>query len=333
MHMTASIYSSAILLCLSLCSCAPKSSGRESGADAGESRAQVHSVFNADSAYNLVKAQVDMGPRTPGSEGHAECERFIKDRLESYGASDIQEQRTKVITYDGVTHPCVNIFARFNPDQKKRILLLAHYDTRGTADNEALEEDRAKPIPGANDGGSGVGVLLEIARNIGAKRPEIGVDMLFVDMEDSGEQSSWDGDKTWCLGSQEWVKDMPYAPGELPEYGVLLDMVGGRDARFHREYVSHSRASEVVDKVWRMAASSGYGAKFPNELSVPVIDDHIYINDAGIPCVDIIETNNIHTNTFPATWHTLSDDMGSIDRGSLKAVGQTVLNLIYSEEL
>ncbi len=332
--MKLTIYNSAILVCLGLWSCASKSPERTSDVPADSVVAQVKSVFNADSAYNLVKAQVDMGPRNPGSQGHLKCEKFIKERLSSYGASDVSEQRTSATTYDGKSYECVNILGRFNGEQKKRILLLAHYDTRGMADNEATEENRNMPIPGANDGGSGVGVLLEIARHIGKNQPQIGVDMLFVDLEDSGMQSSWgNSDDTWCLGTQQWVKDMPYDEGELPVYGVLLDMVGGRDARFHREYISHSNAPQVVDKVWRMAAASGYGSKFINEVAGSVVDDHLYINEAGIPCVDVIETNNIHTHTFPATWHTLSDDMGSIDRGSLKAVGQTILNLIYSEEL
>jgi len=219
---------------------------------------------------------------------------------------------------------------QFNKDAVKRVLLLAHWDTRLWADAEADASKHSTPIDGANDGGSGVGVLLEIARCLGVEKPTIGVDILFVDAEDYG-QSQGDDENTWCLGTQYWIKNLPYTPGSIPEYGILLDMVGGKDAKFHREYASQYLAGHIVDKVWTMAVASGYGNVFVNEVGGSVMDDHVYVNQANIPCIDIIENNNPSTSSFNPTWHTLNDNMSNIDRQSLKAVGQTVLNLIYQE--
>ena len=186
------------------------------------------------------------------------------------------------------------------------------------------------PILGANDGGSGVGVLLEIARCLQERKPMIGVDILFVDAEDYG--NSGDNEDTWCLGTQYWIKNLPYSPSRMPQYGILLDMVGGKDAKFHREYVSQYVAPSIVDKVWTAAVASGYGDVFVNELGGSIVDDHVYVNQGGIPCIDIIETLNPQTMSFNPTWHTLDDNMSNIDRQSLKAVGQTVLNVIYNEQ-
>lgn len=286
--------------------------------------------FNADSAYRNVKAQVDFGPRVPGMDSHAKCARYLVNELKRYGADSIIEQKTTVTAFNGDKLPINNIMGQFNKDAVKRVLLLAHWDTRPWADAEADASKHSTPIDGANDGGSGVGVLLEIARCLGIENPTIGVDILFVDAEDYG-QSQGDDENTWCLGTQYWIKNMPYAPGRIPEYGILLDMVGGKDAKFHREYASQYLAGHIVDKVWTMAVASGYGNVFVNEVGGSVMDDHVYVNQANIPCVDIIENKNPSTSSFNPTWHTLNDNMSNIDRQSLKAVGQTVLNLIYQE--
>jgi len=289
--------------------------------------------FNADSAYRNVKAQVDFGPRVPGTEGHAHCAKYLVEELTRFGVDTVIEQKTTVTAYNGDKLPINNIMGQINRDVAKRVLLLAHWDTRPWADQEEDKEDRNKPILGANDGASGVGVLLEIARCLQNKKPLIGVDILFVDAEDYGKMDGWgNNDKTWCLGTQYWIKNMPYSPHQLPIYGILLDMVGGKDAKFHREYSSQKIASKIVDKVWAMAAASGYGDIFVNELGGSVIDDHVFVNQVNIPCIDIIESLNPATRSFNPTWHTLDDNMSNIGRSSLKAVGQTVLNLIYQEK-
>ena len=180
---------------------------------------------------------------------------------------------------------------------------------------------------GANDGASGVAVLLETARLLGRQAPDsLGIDLLFVDMEDSGEDGG--PEETWCLGTQEWVKSMPYTAANKPKYGILLDMVGGIDAKFYREYFSEQGAPQYVDRIWAVARESGYGDRFVNRRGGGVVDDHLFITRAGIPCVDIIECVNDHTGSFNPTWHTTSDNLAAIDRTTLKAVAQTVLNTI-----
>ncbi|MCM1504227.1 MAG: M28 family peptidase [Muribaculum sp.] len=284
--------------------------------------------FNADSAYVFVKAQVDCGPRIPGSQGHSDCAEYIVGRLNAANADTVIEYRSTTSNFKGETMPINNIMARYNPDASRRVLLLAHWDTRPWADNDPDPANHTRPVPGANDGASGAGVLLELARLFGQKRPEIGVDLLFVDGEDSGAESQ---DLSWCLGTQQWINQMPYRASDRPVYAILLDMVGGRDARFTREYISDRYASAVNDRVWAMADVAGFGDRFINRQAGGVVDDHMFINRAGIPCIDIIECANESTGSFPPTWHTVNDNMDHIDPETLKAVGQTVANVIYNE--
>jgi hypothetical protein len=289
-------------------------------------------VFNADSAYRLVKNQVDLGPRVPGSEPHSKCAEFIENKLKEYNADSVIVQRSSTVNFKGHNIPIINIMGQYNVDATKRVLLLAHWDTRPWADNDPDEANREKPVPGANDGGSGVAVLLEMARLLGEKRPDVGVDLLFVDAEDSGNSSSWDNNEdTWCLGTQYWANNMPYTDENRPKYGILLDMVGGQDAVFYREYISEKMAPRLNDKIWQMAALSGYENRFVSKVRGGVTDDHIFINKAGIPCIDVIECGNEETGTFNPTWHTINDDLRHIDRTTLKAVGQTMVNTVYAE--
>ena len=321
-----------LLMCLLIVACSAKPESK-SGDDKEQDPAVAHIEFDADSAYRNIKAQVDCGPRVPGSEGHARCAQYLVDELKRYGVDTVIEQKTIVAAFNGDKLPINNIMGQINRNVEVRVLLLAHWDTRPWADQEERKEDRTKPILGANDGGSGVGVLLEVARCLNIEKPSIGVDILFVDAEDYGKMDGWgNNDVTWCLGSQYWSKNLPYESGKRPIYGILLDMVGGHDAKFHREYSSQQMARNIVNKVWTMAAASGYGDTFVNELGGSIVDDHLFVNNAGIPCIDIIESLNPATNSFNPTWHTLDDNMKNIDRKPLKAVGQTLLNLIYQEK-
>ena len=223
--------------------------------------------------------------------------------------------------------------ARYNPTAQRRVMLVAHWDTRPWADNDPDEANHSKPVLGANDGASGVGILLETARQFNIRRPDVGVDILLVDAEDYGKSDSFNGNAdSWCLGTQHWIQNMPYTAGNLPAYAILLDMVGGKGAVFNREYSSMKNAAAIVEKVWNIASQSGYSSRFSNEISGGIIDDHIYLQKVGIPAIDIIECNNYETNSFPSTWHTVKDDMNSIDPSTLKAVGQTVINTVYSEK-
>lgn len=302
------------------------------GAGAADTVAVAPTAFDADSAYSYVAAQVAFGPRVNGTKGHADCERYIVESLRRFGADTVTEQRATVTDGEGKKLAINNIMGSFNPTAKERVLLLAHYDTRPVADQDPDPANRAKAIPGANDGASGVGVLLEIARQLGLRAPRVGVDLLFVDAEDCGTDSRLPGSEaTWCLGSQHWAANLPYDASNTPRYGILLDMVGGRDAVFNAEYFSSQYAPQVIAKVWGRARAEGYGSRFVMRRGGGVTDDHLPVNAAGIPCIDIIESDNATTGSFPPYWHTMADDMAVIDPATLRAVGVTVLSTIYHE--
>lgn len=313
------------------CKC---SSGAEATGEEPSVSIKERVAFDADTAYSYIARQVAMGPRVAGSRANEMCSELIISELERHGADTVFTQSGNVRAYTGEILPIKNVMASFNSSAPKRILLVAHYDTRPWADSDPVEENRIHPIPGANDGGSGVGVILEIARQLGKHTPNIGVDMLFVDAEDYGQSGGFSNhDSSWALGTQYWVDHIPYTQESLPSYAILLDMVGGIGAKFHREFFSNRYAPQIVDRVWSIAAASGYGDRFVNLNGGSVIDDHVFVNKAGIPTIDIIESKHDATGTFSPTWHTLDDDMDNIDRSTLKAVGQTVLNVIYNEKV
>lgn len=318
----------ALFLTLALTACGSRKSA-DTDRDTDSAAAVPVAVADADSAMSYVAAQVAFGPRTPGSDAHRECRSWLAGKLTSLGVENVAVSEEAVTTTDGVGRTVYNIFGSINPGATRRVLLLAHYDTRPHADEDPDPANRSTPLDGANDGASGVAVLLDVARALRANPVDsIGVDILLTDLEDSGT----DGDDTsWCLGTQKWVENMPYTDRNLPAYGILLDMVGGHDATFPREMISDQYARTVNDKVWAVAAASGLSARFPNRRGGAVIDDHLYINRAGIPCIDIIESANPATGTFNHTWHTLGDNIGAIDPATLAAVGQVVLNTLARE--
>ena len=314
--------------------CGPGKAGQPAAENAPEDSLSA-APFSADSAYAYIERQIAFGPRVPGSQGHKACALWLEREMKRHGADTVMTQLATVTRHDGVTLPIVNIMARFNPGASRRVLLAAHWDTRPWADEEADASLHSRPIPGANDGGSGTAVLLELARQFGQKRPDIGVDLLLVDAEDSGVSGSDDpddGTSSWCLGTQYWADNHPYTAATLPEYAIVLDMVGGAGARFHREAVSQYAAASVADKVWGLAARLGHGDTFVNEVGGSVLDDHVFIMRTGIPAIDIIENSNPATGSFAPSWHTLADDISAIDRRPLRAAGETVATLIYSEK-
>lgn len=292
-------------------------------------------VFNADSAYSNIGQQVAFGPRVPGSEAHHRCGDWLVSRLKSYGAS-VTEQCDVVEAFDGTRLDMRNIIGTFQPDNRKRVLLCAHWDCRPWADNDPDEKNHHTPVDGANDGASGVGVLLEVARQIQRSQPAIGVDLIFFDVEDYGVPqfiSGIESEDSWCLGSQYWART-PHTPDYNARFGILLDMVGGPDATFFHEGFSRHFAPAIVDKVWEKAHLAGFGKYFPKQAGGYVTDDHLPINRiARIPCIDIIPMmEDSRLSSFGDTWHTVNDNMEHIDRNTLKAVGQTVLEVIYSEK-
>lgn len=282
--------------------------------------------FNADSAYAFVKAQVDFGPRIPGTPSHAKCADYLVAKLKSYGFETIV-QRGTVQTFDKKQFSLKNIIASFKPEAQSRIMICSHWDTRPFADEDTKDPD--KPFDGANDGASGVGVALEIARQLSStSQPGIGLDIIFFDLEDYGSSGNND---SWCLGSQFWSKNL-HKTNYYANFGVLLDMVGGTNAVFPKESKSVGYASAAVDKVWKAANDIGYGNYFLSQTKEFVgVDDHVYVNKAGVPCIDIIEFNQA-TGGFGDYHHTHKDNMSLIDKNTLKAVGQTMLEVIYNEK-
>ena len=290
--------------------------------------------FNADSAYAFVKKQVDFGPRVPGTKAHNACADWLVERLESYSDTVIV-QAFRARTYDEVTRNGKNIIASFSPEKKKRILLMAHWDTRPFADHDADQEKHRTPIDGANDAGSGVGVLLEMARQFHLKQPDIGVDIVLFDLEDWGPPTDLGiyDEKNWCLGSQYWAKN-PHVYRYDASFGILLDMVGAKDAIFPKEHYSLQYARYVVDLVWHIALKLDYGNTFVNQNGGGTIDDHIFVNRiANIPSIDIIHLDPESSNhSFFEHWHTVSDNMDQIDKQSLGIVGQVVMTVVYNED-
>lgn len=289
--------------------------------------------FNADSAYYFVDKQVSFGPRVPGMESHEECANWIVNKLKLYSDTVIV-QHFKARTYDHITRNGKNIIASFNLDKEKRILLMSHWDSRPFADYDEDASNHREPIDGANDGASGVGVLLEAARQFGLKSPEVGIDIVFFDLEDWGPPNDLDmyNEEFWGLGSQYWSKN-PHIFGYKASYGILLDMVGAADPTFRKEYFSRQYAGFVLDKVWQRAYDLGYGNYFLDEDGPAINDDHVFVNKfAKIPSIDIIHLNPVNSNkSFFRHWHTMDDNMEHIDKNSLGMVGKVVLDVIYHE--
>ena len=296
--------------------------------------------FNADSAYAFTKAQCDFGPRDMNSRGHDLCGEWIVSKFKEYGCK-MTTQTATLAGYDGTKLRSRNIMASINPEATTRILLCAHWDSRPWADNDPDSANWRKPILAANDAASGVAVMLELARIIRKSKDEkafnkqLGIDFVCFDAEDWGTPQ-WadvaDNADSWALGAQYWSKNLPQ--GYEARYGILLDMVGGVGAKFYREGMSMQYAPEIVKKVWRAAREVGFGSYFPKEDGGVITDDHVPVNQfAKIPTIDIIPYYaDCQQSSFGPTWHTLADNMENIDKNTLKAVGQTLVQVIYKEK-
>lgn len=300
--------------------------------------------FSADSALLYCQQQCDFGPRTMNSEAHELCAAWIAKKFESFGM-EVTMQKAMLKGYDGTQLKATNIIASYKPELSDRIMICAHWDSRPWADNDPDEANHKKPLMAANDGASGIGVMLEIARLLNDtlnSKPStlnsgIGIDFVCFDAEDWGtpewaDHNGNDGD-TWALGAQYWASE-PHKSGYKARFGILLDMVGGEGARFFKEGVSMHYASDIVKKVWQAAETLGYGSMFPQEDGGTITDDHLPVNQkAGIPCIDIIPYYaDCEQSSFGPTWHTVNDDMQHLDKNTLKAVGQTIVQVIFSEK-
>ncbi len=283
-------------------------------------------VFDGQEAYDFVQKQVDFGKRVPGTEAHKKCKDWLVSTLEQHGA-EVTVQEFKASFLGVKDAESFNIIASINPEKKKRIALAAHWDTRLIADKD--DTDKNLPIDGADDGGSGVGVLLQLSKIIKENPIDLGVDIILFDAEDNGEDTD-DGSKTltWCLGSQYW-RDNPHKKGYSAKYGILLDMVGANGARFPLEGYSAQNAPGLQKKIWDLAGRMGYGDLFQKvRYRGGITDDHVYMNEAGIPTVDII---NLPGDTFGDYHHTHDDNMSLIDANVLRKVGQVVTTILYKE--
>ncbi|MBN8703541.1 MAG: M28 family peptidase [Bacteroidetes bacterium] len=285
--------------------------------------------FNADSAYIFIEKQVSFGPRVPSTKAHEACATYLQNKFKQIGC-DVVLQTANQRTFDGKNHTLKNIIASINKDAPNRILLCAHWDTRPFADRDVSRKN--EPIDGANDGASGVGVLLEIARVLAQTNSKLGVDFVLFDIEDYGQPNESNfprQENSWCLGSQYWAAN-PHKPGYYAQYGILLDMVGAADATFCKEGNSEYYAPQVVNKIWNTASELGYTKYFIEARSGPITDDHLFVNKIlAIPTADIIHMSP-QTGDFGSFHHTHNDNMNVIDRKTLKAVGQTVLEVLYN---
>lgn len=308
-------------------------------ADAAEETASPAGrlVFDADSAYGYCAAQCAFGPRVMNTEAHDKCGEWIKGKFREFGCV-VESQKADLKGYDGTVYHNDNIIARLNPDATSRLLICAHWDSRPWADNDPDEANHRKPVVGANDGASGVAVMLELARMLNADSlgVKIGIDFVCFDAEDCGTPQ-WadteDDASTWALGAQHWAKTFAQTAGERNwhyEYGILLDMVGGEGAKFYKEGFSKEYAPDILDKVWGAASAAGCGSYFVDATGGYITDDHEPVNKtAGVKCVDIIAYYpDCPQSSFGPTWHTVDDTMDHISVGTLRAVGQTMAQLL-----
>ncbi|MBK7809691.1 MAG: M28 family peptidase [Saprospiraceae bacterium] len=285
--------------------------------------------FDKTNAFVFVRKQVEFGPRVPNSEAHRNCKNWLVSEFKNHGAQTIEQDFTDT-AFDGTILNGTNIIASHNPSAKHRIILAAHWDSRPFSDQESDTVLSKKAVDGADDGASGVGVLLEISRLIQASPlSKLGIDIILFDCEDYGTNGG--AIETWCLGSQHWSKNL-HREGYKADYGVLLDMVGAKDPYFSQEYYSKQLAPKVVDKVWKLAKEMGFEKNFVDAAGEPIIDDHIFVNqNARIPMINIINRPIGSKTGFVHHWHTQKDNMNAIDPNSLEMVGRVLTRLIYLE--
>jgi hypothetical protein len=284
-------------------------------ARAGGGTAKGPREFSGQMAFTYIEQQMAFGPRIPNTPGH--------DKMGDWLAAQLRQRADTVIvqlftpkTSKGVTLRLRNFFARFRPQASDRVLFLAHWDTRPKADKSANLGQQQLPVPGANDGASGVAVLLGVADALKARAPGIGVDLLFVDGEDYGDFN--DSTET-LLGARYFAAHLP--TGYTPLFAVLFDMVGDKDLQFLQEGFSMSKAPEVVQRVWQVANQLGYGQVFAPRAGEALIDDHVPLQQAGIHVIDVIDF------TFPYH-HTTEDTIDKVSAESLQIVGDVAVALV-----
>lgn len=280
-------------------------------------------AFSSDSAYLYIEKQLSFGPRVPNTGAHVQCARWLEGKLKGFGAK-VTMQPARVTAWNGDQLSMVNIIAAFKPEAARRIIISAHWDSRPFADQDDNPDFQDDPVPAANDGASGVAVILEIARQLQQLPADVGVDLILWDAEDYGSPGVQD---SYALGSQHWARN-PHIPNYRALWGINLDMVGAYNAEFPKEGYSMMNAPEVVQRVWDAGRALGYSQQFVTRRHNEIVDDHYYVNSiAQIPMIDVIDMR-LGTGFFSA-WHTKGDTIETIDKSTLQAVGETILAVIY----
>lgn len=316
------------LVLLSSASCGgSKSQAQETTEEQAPTPARTPAPFDTDSTYQYIQDQLAFGIRTPGSPGHKACREWIAEKLHSWGYI-VQEQHFPGKDYAGKAVTGTNLIATRSWHTGNRLLLMAHWDTRPVADQDPQVSSQDKPIPGADDGASGVAVLLELARQESLKPSGKALDFVFFDLEDGGNSGD---EASWCQGSQYFAKNPP-AAGYKPSWGILLDMVGAKDARFYWEGLSKAYARPLLSTLWQVAGELGWGQYFIQADGGTMTDDHVpIIQELGTPSVDIINYDPTRPTGFGTHWHTHADALTIISKETLTAVGQTVATVLRDE--
>ncbi|PYO46774.1 MAG: peptidase [Gemmatimonadetes bacterium] len=294
-----------------------KSDAKEGSAAQRNAVAGTSTGFNGSAAYNYARAQFDFGPRVPGTPAAQKAGDWIIRQMRARADTVIVQSFTYT-TADGKKLPLRNILARFRPNLPDRVLYITHWDSRPVSESATTEAEKKIPVPGANDGASGVGMFVALGDVLKRTKPVVGVDLLFTDGEDYGQFGPPEVDV--LIGSKYFAAHLP-SPGYKPIYGVLWDMIGDKDLRIPYEMNSFQQAPEVVSRVWQTAADLGYGDVFVQESGGLITDDHVPLLNAGIHVIDVIDL------TYPPH-HTPYDTMDKISAKSLATVGDVATALV-----
>ncbi|HEX9309392.1 MAG TPA: M28 family peptidase [Gemmatimonadaceae bacterium] len=308
-----------MLVILMLCALAAcKGDAKEGSAAQRSARPTATTTgFSGSSAYSYAKAQVDFGPRVPGSSAAKKAGDWIIEQMQRRADTVIVQSFTYT-TADGKKLALRNILARFRPDLPERVLYLTHWDSRPISESATTEAEKKMPVPGANDGASGVGMFVALGDILRKTKPTVGVDLLFTDGEDYGQFGPPEVDV--LIGSKYFAAHLP-SPNYKPLYGVLWDMIGDKDLRIPYEMNSFQQAPEVVSRVWQTAADLGYSDVFVQESGGLITDDHVPLLNAGLRVIDVIDL------TY-APHHTPYDTMDKISARSLAIVGDVATALV-----
>jgi glutaminyl-peptide cyclotransferase len=286
--------------------------------------------FDGGSAFEYIKAQVAFGPRVPGTTGHRRTGDWIVAQMRQR-ADTVIEQRWTHTTMTGEQLPMRNILARIRPSATDRVLYIAHWDTRPRADYDPIPENRSRPIDGANDGASGVALLIGVADALKKTPPNVGVDLLFVDGEDYGHFGDLATHKDVLIGATYFAEHLP-SPGYHPIFGVVWDMVADLDQQFLHESQSVQGAPEVVARVWQTAADLGYAKHFLTQSAGSIDDDHVPLLRKGLRVIDVIDLRygplNASGNAVPNHHHTTNDTIDKVSAASLQVVGDVAVALV-----